>query len=194
MILTAQTLTRPLWLSLCLILCLGLRMASADTPALWQEEAQRFRVGLKIFPACLGALEALADSLAPDGSLPVVVVYEGSDETARQAVSNLEEIDRVRGFALNVRLLSASTLDAYSGARPGGVFVASVGVSSARLRSWSERHQTLVFSPFAGAVEAGAVAGIHVADRILPYINMTQAQRAHVRFKPFFLEVARKHD
>ena len=67
----------------------------------------------------------------------------------------------------------------------------SVGVGAARLRAWSERFRTLVFSPFAGDVEAGAVAGIYVADRILPFINLRQAQRAGIRFKPFFLKVAR---
>ncbi len=76
----------------------------------------------------------------------------------------------------------------------GGIFVASLDVGGKRLRLWSERHRTLVFSPFAGDVEAGAVAGIHVADRILPFVNLPQAHRAEVRFKPFFLDVAHRYE
>ncbi len=196
MTLTVQELVRPLLLSLSLTVYLGLgwQAARAEFPVLWQEEEQRFRVGLKIFPACLGALESLEKYLAPDGSLQVLVVYEGSEETARQAISSLGAIDRVRGYPLELRTLSSSALDEYTGARPGGIFVASVGMKPERLRNWSEHYRALVFSPFAGAVEAGAVAGIHVADNILPAINKTQAQRARIRFKPFFLKVAWQYD
>jgi hypothetical protein len=196
MTVAAHGLTRPRWLGvlLCVFLWLGIPAAQAETPVLWQEDAQRFRVGLKIFPACLGAVESLADALAPDGSLQVLVVYEGSDETARQALSSLETIDRIRGYPLRLRILSASALDEETETRAGGIFVASVGLNPKRLRIWSERGRVLVFSPFAGDVEAGAVAGLHVADRILPAVNTAQAQRARIRFKAFFLKVAWQHD
>ena len=196
MLLIAPVLTRLPWfvLSLCLPLWVGMPVARAETPALWQEDAQRLRVGLKLFPACLGALEALDDALAQDGSLRVLVVYEGSEAPARQAVSSLETIDRIRGHPLRASILSASALDQGTGGPAAGIFVASLGLTPKRLRTWSERDNIMVFSPFAGAVEAGAVAGIHVADRILPAINRTQAQRARVRFKPFFLKVAWQYD
>lgn len=171
-----------------------MQAASAETPLLWQEEEQRFRVGLNLFPACLGAVESLDDHLAPDGSLQVLIVYEGSEQTALQALSSLGTTDRVRGYPVEMRILPSSALDEYSGARPAGIFVASVGLDPARLRAWSERYRALVFSPFAGAVEAGAVAGIHVADRILPAVNLTQARRARISFKPFFLKVAWQDD
>ncbi|WP_243651516.1 YfiR/HmsC family protein [Thiobaca trueperi] len=168
--------------------------ALAQTPTLWEEEQQRFRVGLKIFPACLGAVESLEDRLTSDGSLQVLVVYEGSDAAARQAVTSLNGIGRVRGLTLNAKALSVTALDEDREAEVSAIFVASVGLGSRHLRAWSERYQVLVFSPFDGEVEAGAVAGLYVADRILPYINLTQAQRARIRFKPFFLQVARQHD
>ncbi len=168
--------------------------ALTQTPTLWEEEQQRFRVGLKIFPACLGAVESLEDRLAPDGSLQVLVVYEGSDAAARQAVTSLNGIGRVRGLTLNAKALSVTAIDEDREAEVSAIFVASVGLGSRQLRGWSERYRVLVFSPFDGEVEAGAVAGLYVADRILPYLNMTQAQRAGIRFKPFFLQVARQHD
>ncbi|AFL74440.1 hypothetical protein [Thiocystis violascens] len=195
MSLIAPALARSLWLglSLCLPLWIGMPVARAETSALWQEDAQRLRVGLKLFPACLGALESLDDVLAQNDSLRVLVVYEGSDAPARQAVSSLETIDRIRGHPLRASILSARELDQGSGGLAAGIFIASVGLDPRRLRTWSERYRILVFSPFAGAVEEGAVAGIYVADRILPHINIAQARRAHIRFKPFFLQVARQY-
>lgn len=186
------------------LLCLSISLAGglgslpptalAQTPTLWEEEQQRFRVGLKVFPACLGAVENLDDRLASDGSLQVLVIYEGSDATARQAVTSLNGIGKVRGLTLNAKALSVTAIDEDREADVSAIFVASVGLGSRYLRAWSERYRALVFSPFDGEVEAGAVAGLYVADRILPYINLAQSQRAGIRFKPFFLQVARQYD
>lgn len=171
-----------------------LHSAVSESQTLWREDEQRVRVGLKLFPACLGALESLESLLTPAGSLRVLVVHGGSSAVARQVAASFESVSGIRGYPLEVRILSATELDTYSGARPAGIFVASVELEPRRFRSWSERHRTLVFSPFAGAVEGGAGAGIHVADRILPFIAPERAQRAGLRFKSFFLDVARIHE
>ncbi len=179
-----------------LVICLsmGLHIGLALADPLWREEAQRLQVGLKVFPAVLGALEALEARRSSDGSLEVIVAHEGAEETARQAASDLRALGQVRGLPLTVEVLEAAALDKLKAAPIAAVFVASVGISARRLGAWSERLQTLVFSPFAGDVEAGAVAGIHVTDQILPFVNLSQAQRAGVQFKPFLLQVARRHE
>jgi hypothetical protein len=182
------------WLALAVCLCIVLAAMHTRAQVLWQEEEQRLRVGLKIFPACLGALEDLEDKTAGQGTLEIRVVYLGSEAAARGAVSALEGVGRIRGIPLSVEAVSAQSLDAQDTGPLAGIFVAGVDVGGARLRFWSEHHRTLVFSPFIGDVELGAVAGIHVADRILPFVNLPQAARAKVRFKPFFLQVARRHE
>lgn len=185
-----------LGLSLCIGSPADPSPAEAREHLLWREEEQRFRVGLKLFPACLGAVESLQEKRLPDGDLRVLVVHDGPAQTASEVVRNLKRLGEIRDFPLLVESVSAAKLDA-SAAGSGsvsGIFIASVGVGSQRLRAWSERYRALVFSPFAGDVERGAVAGIHVTDRILPYVNLVQAARAGVRFKPFFLQVARKHE
>lgn len=176
-----------------LVLCLGFVTTRAWTQSLWQEEEQRFRVGLKLFPAILGAIDDLEDKHAAGGKLEIRVVYERSDSVAREAASALRGMGRIGELPLNVQTMSAGELEAEDSLL-AGIFVASVNIGGKRLRLWSERHRALVFSPFAGDVEAGAVAGIHVADRILPFVNLPRAQRAEVRFKPFFLKVARRYE
>jgi hypothetical protein len=176
------------------LLWMALHPGPASTEPLWREDALRFRVGLKVFPAVLGALDSLAEKRSPEGDLNVVVVCQGSGETARQAASDLLGIGEVRGLPLRVTTLSIAALDQYQGAPLGAILVASVGVGAKRLHAWSERFRALVFSPFFGDVEAGAVAGIHVSDQILPYINVPQSRRAGVRFKAFLLRVARRYE
>jgi hypothetical protein len=183
-------------LALCLGIGLwgGLHADRASGAPLWQEEEQRLRVGIKIFSAVLGAVEGISDRAAPDGTIEVVVVHKGSADAASQAALDLEAMGQIQGRPLRLRTLTAKALDNYTEPAPLGVFVASTRVPTERLRAWSERLRTLVFSPFAGDVEAGAVAGLHITDQILPYVNTAQAGRAGVRFRAFFLKVARQHD
>ena len=187
----ARALAWSLIGGLCLLL--WIHTGRALDPSLWQEDEQRLQVGLKIFPAVLGAIESLDSNYAAAGSLQVLVVYQGSAAGADEAVRVLDAIGKVRGLPLRAKALTLEALDQYSARPVAGVFVASTAVGGARLRAWSERLQTLVFSPFAGDLEAGAVAGLYVADRVLPFINAPQARRAGLRFKPFFLKVARQH-
>jgi hypothetical protein len=187
-------LARSLALPLALLLFMYIGLRAAHAQGLWQEEEQRLRVGVAVFPAVLGAVESLTDKRSSDGGLDVVVVHDGASGSARVAVENLNKIGEVRDLPLAVKVLTPDALDAYSGAAPAGIFVASKGSGSKRLRQWSERFGALVFSPFVGDVEAGAVAGISVSDQILPYVNRGQAQRARIRFKPFFLGVARQYE
>jgi len=183
-------------LALCLGIGLwgGLHADPASGAPLWQEDEQRLRVGLKIFSAVLGAVEGIGDRAAPDGAIEVVVVHKGSADAAHQAALDLQAVGQIQGRPLRLRTLTAKALDNDTEPAPAGIFVASPGVPPERLRAWSERWRTLVFSPFAGDVEAGAVAGLHITDQILPYVNTAQARRAGLRFKAFFLKVARQHD
>lgn len=178
-------------LMLCALM-LGVLAARGDDPGLWREDAQRLRVGLKIFPAVLGAMEGLAQRTAADGSLRILVVHDGSPADAAAAVAGLDGVGSIHNLPLAV---SAVAPDAVPQNGPiAGVFIASVGIDAGRLQTWSARQGALVFSPFAGDVARGAVAGLYVADRVLPEINLAAAQRAGIRFKPFFLKVARPYE
>jgi len=139
-------------------------------------------------------MESPGDETARGQVLKVAVVSEGSAEGADRAASALRAIGQIRGRPLRVVTLDAKDLDTFREGPLSGIFVASPGLSGARLRAWSERLRTLVFSPFRGDVEAGAVAGIHVSDQILPFLNLPQARRAGVRFRAFLLRVAHRYE
>jgi hypothetical protein len=191
-----RVLCRHLSLSALLLLplLLGFVAVQADNSGLWNEQKARLRIGQKLFPACLAARTSLDARLTPDGKILVLVVYRDAPGDASETVDRLQAIASLRNHPLRVIALSAVDLDHYNGAQPAGVFITSIGIEPQRLRDWSERHQTLVFSPFEGDVEHGAVAGIAVTGQVLPLVNLTQARRAGLRFKPFFLDVAERYE
>jgi hypothetical protein len=158
---------------------------------LWPEEEQRLHVGQKLFAACLAADQDLGRKVTAEGDILVLVVHAGMPHLADQVTGDLRMVERVAGRRLRVQVIEASQVAGYRGPPVAGLFVATPGSGDGLLAVWGKRLGALVFSPFAGDVERGAVAGIYVSDRILPFVNLTQARNAGVRFKPFFLQVAK---
>jgi hypothetical protein len=188
--------SRPTWArDLLLLLCSVLLPAVAPGYGLtlWSDEArERLNVGLKLFPACLAADRSLDTRLTANDKLLLLVAYDDDPAVAARAAARLRRLGKIRGHALEVRSLPLEQLARYRKTPIGGLFLATPDVPE--LMQLPGRLHTLVFSPFLGAVERGAVAGIHVAERILPYVNLQQARRAGVRFKPFFLQVAKPYE
>lgn len=158
--------------------------------SLWPEDEQRLNVGIKLFPACLGADLALADKLDADGELRVLVVHDQNPAHADSTVRQLRQLGKIAGYPLRVASTALSVLERQANEHIAALFIVSPGLPEQLFSDWVQNHQTLVFSPFAGDVERGAVAGVFVSDRILPLINNAAAARAGIRFKPFFLRIA----
>ncbi|MGE5153308.1 MAG: hypothetical protein ACM3ST_04760, partial [Bdellovibrio bacteriovorus] len=70
-------------------------------------------VGLEIFPAVMGAVEALDDKVSTAGDLPIAVVHAQSPEAGRHAASTLQAMESIRGHPLKVVILEATELNTY---------------------------------------------------------------------------------
>ncbi|MET0081279.1 MAG: hypothetical protein ABW119_22720 [Candidatus Thiodiazotropha lotti] len=180
------------WRGFILLLLLLSRTCFADI--LWSEDKQRLNVAINLLPACLGADLALADKLSPSGKLRILVLHDNQQKVALAVSTGLLALKTIADFPLDVEILSTSDRQKPDLSPIAALFVASPGIKSEILNNWVEYKQTTVFSPFSGDVERGAVAGIYVTDRILPYINLTQAEKAGVVYKPFFLRIAKQYD
>lgn len=175
-------------------ICAIFHLTMALAQGLWPEAEQRLHVGEKLFPAFLTADQNLPQKLTPSGDVLVLVAHQDAEKLARKVADRLLLVERVRGLELQARVIEADRVADYRGPRAAAVFLVTPGTGTEGLANWGERLEALVFSPFAGDVELGAVAGIYVSDRILPFVNLPQARRAGVSFKPFFLKVAKSYD
>ena len=179
---------------ICLVLLSGtvLSLALADT--LWPEDAQRLNVGINLLPACLSADLALQEKLTPDGMLRILVMHHNDLISATTVASGLLELEAIRGFPLQVEIISATSPGSPDPDPVAALFIASPDIQTTVFDHWVAQRQTQVFSPFSGDVERGAVAGLFITDRILPFINPARAKLAGVRYKPFFLRIAKQYD
>ncbi|MCG7989336.1 MAG: hypothetical protein JAZ20_03140 [Candidatus Thiodiazotropha weberae] len=184
--------SHSLWRGFLLLILLLSRTCFADI--LWSEDKQRLNVAINLLPACLGADLALANKLSPSGKLRILILHDNQKKVALAVSAGLLALKTIAGFPLDVEIISTSDIQKPVLTPITALFVATPGIKSEIFNNWVEYKQTTVFSPFSGDVERGAVAGIYVTDRILPYINLTQAKKSGVVYKPFFLRIAKQYD
>lgn len=178
---------------LCLLLSLlFFKIATADS--LWPEDAQRLNVGINILPACLVADLALSKKLTPSGKLRILVLHKDNYASALSVSEGLSALKRIGGYPMEIEIISTSERQEPHDKPVAALFIASPGINSEIFNNWVRYRQTTVFSPFLGDVERGAIAGLYVTDRILPYINTSQANLAGVIYKPFFLRIAKQYN
>ncbi|MCU7932887.1 MAG: hypothetical protein KZQ90_19000 [Candidatus Thiodiazotropha sp. (ex Codakia rugifera)] len=135
----------------------------------------------------------LADKRAPNGNLRILVLHKQDRSLAGLVAEKLKKLDKIGGYPLQIDIVSLTSIEHYKKQQIAALFITSPGIQSGLFDNWVINHHTLVFSPFAGDVMRGAVAGLHISDRILPIVNMTQAKRGAISFKPFFLRIAKTY-
>jgi hypothetical protein len=58
----------------------------------------------------------------------------------------------------------------------------------------AKRNHLIVFSPFAGDVERGAMAGLSVGSQIKPYFNVRSLREAKIDINPMLLRMSKQYE
>jgi hypothetical protein len=109
-------------------------------------------------------------------------------------VEHLRRVGTIRNIPIRIQCLPVSP-QSHAEMVPAGIFIIQHLTRSEvrQVAQFGEEHQVVTFSPFAGDVEEGILAGIFITDRILPYVNLATMKRSSIRLKPFFLRIAKTH-
>lgn len=161
---------------------------------LWADQAdRRVLIGLKVFPAVVAANQS-----RPQGhqrSVRLLVVYLDDRALAERTAARLRQIDSVREQPVRIQVSRYDRLPENGRPPVAGIFLAQwLNHRLEPVLQYARQHRTVLFSPFEGDVERGVMSGLSVRDRILPYVNVAALEAAGVRLKPFFMEVARRHE
>lgn len=185
--------TRPFQLALSLLLTLFLGFAGATANA-DADGDRRVRTGARLFRALLAADMALESKVASDGALHVAV-YGGDARFAAEVARLIAPPDdvgqsQIRGIPIKVDVLAKLP---ETGKPPVGLFIAGVPPNNELdpLIQWGIRNKVIVYSPFAGHVERGVMAGLSIEAKVQPFVNLATLEASGIRLKPFFLKVAK---
>lgn len=155
---------------------------------------QRLNIGLGLFPRIVAVDQKLAEKLE-NGRVRVTLVSEGDRTLAFRLSKKLKrKTPTLAGHPLTVELAEPDTL--LAGPPPTAVFLAGP-LSETRFQRLAEyltRHRRLLFSAIPGDVERGAMAGISVTSRVLPYFNIPALEAAGIHIDPRVLAISKRHE
>ena len=156
-----------------------------------EREGIRIRAGLDLFPSLLAADLNIQDKTGRDGKLHLVLAHADIPEKAKEFAAHLASVERIRGVSIRVVIADYQSLDQFTDQTIAGVFLIQPLTHTLKpIITFAREHQCILFSPFEGDVERGVSGGMHISDRVLPYLNISALEAANIRIKSFFLRVS----
>lgn len=181
-------------LSLVLLLSYA-SLASAD-------DELRVRNGLKMFRSILSADQDIRNKHNKNQAIDIVFLYSGELERAEKHARKFvrmgrgEKKGRIKDMPILIHLARDLSGIEKKSVDAAGLFILSPldpGAISG-IVEYGKKHNIVTYSPFEGDVEQGILSGLTIDTRPKPYINAQVMNASGVRFKSFFLRVAKVYD
>lgn len=170
--------------------------------ALGGPQEQRVQIGLRLFRTLLAADQDLAEKVNADGRLELALIYRDDRGRAEEFATALQESGhgseqgKIKNFPIQITLTDVARLKELWRQAPAAIYLVQPLPDSVleTVTRYGIDHQRIVFSPFEGQVEKGALAGLAIEVRVMPYINGATLKQSGVRLNHLLLKVAKIHD
>jgi len=166
------------------------------------QETIRVRIGLKLFRTILAADMHIHEKQDSDGKLPLAIVYKSNLAVAETYSEKLRHSGKgdhqgeIKGLPITVDAIAVTQLEQLPVGKYAGIYIVET-LDSRDLQflvSYGIAHQRITYSPFDGAVEQGIAAGLMIAARVTPYVNVQTLKASKLQIKPFFLKVSKRYE
>ena len=159
-------------------------------PAVDRDEL-RLKAGLDLFPSLLTADLDITKKQGSDGFLRLLLIYTDNKSRALEMSRTLMALKKIRGIPIRVDISNELNMSSFREDPPAGIFITQpLGSELNDVVKYAIDNHIILFSPFKGDVEKGALGGLHISDRVLPFINMASMKSSGIRIKQFFMRVS----
>jgi len=179
-----------------LFLALLLSFFTVDVFADVMQE-RRLTISASLFPRIIAVDTDITDKLDADGNIRLVLIYSDSKSKAEK-ISKLmtRKVKKIAGKTIVFSLIDINKPSLLDSEKHTGVFLVQPlsETQIQKVKDHSSKNGILLFSPFEGDVERGAMASIFVGAKIRPYFNSLSMKNARVNLKPALLKVSKLYE
>jgi hypothetical protein len=156
-----------------------------------ERDELRVRAGLDLFPSLITADLDIAEKKGSDGAITLLLIYTDNRSQAISMSETLSAIKTIRNIPIRVEVSNDLTMSEYTDNPPSGIFLTQpLYERLPELIKYAIDKGVILFSPFQGDVEKGVLGGLHISDRVLPFINKSTMKSADINIKQFFMRVS----
>ena len=167
-------------------------MVSADDIA-----DRRIQISLPVFPRIVAVDNEFKHKLLPGNKVLLVFLFENDKDKAVHLAKSLEnKLTNVAGMEFATAIESITDQLAATAPVPTAMFATELFSEPAfqLLVEYAIKQQRILFSPYAGDVERGAMAGIAIGSRVKPFFNMRSLQRADIGINAVLLNLSKRYE
>ncbi|MBN1904690.1 MAG: hypothetical protein JW927_06300 [Deltaproteobacteria bacterium] len=174
-----------------LLACLALIMFTGEGVYSVESDELRVNAGLDLFPSLITADLDIAKKRGGDGTITLLLLYTDNRSQAISMSYKLGELKAIRNIPIRVEVSNDLTMSAYADNPLAGIFLTQpLDEKLSGVIRFAVNKGIILFSPFQGDVEKGALGGLYISDRVLPYINNSTMKAAGINIKQFFMRVS----
>jgi len=172
-----------------------------NTPLVFAYDAnteRRINIGLRLFRTLLASDINIQQKVDEHNQLNLLLVSSSDISTAQAYKDNVLNIGRgdkkgfIHNLPIKITTITASEFSNYIQPPVAGIYIVEK-LSDTQLQAiinYGIAQQIIVYSPFEGDVEQGALAGISIGIQVRPYINKHTLAKSRLTIKALFLKVA----
>ncbi len=157
---------------------------------------RRVHVGLKLFRMLIAADLEQQDKLDHNGKFLVHLIYANDSFSAQKMQSSLaDDFSTLKNLSTNITTVPLDT-QLRSNTPPAAIFITQQlnQHELLQLLTYCKQHRILLFSPFAGDVEKGVLAGVSVEATIKPLLNQTTLNTSNFKINDFYVRTAKLYE
>ncbi len=176
-------------------ICILLLTVASNVYAKHDLEA-RVEIGVNLLPSVIAAHTRWSlEKEDEKQSIKIFIVYDENRKVARDALSKLNRIKRIRGHLVEKQIISMEEIFSGTSDKNSVLFIVEPLLEyTNKAIEFSRINQFILFSPFNGDVEKGVMTGFEVTNKVLPAVNINALKDANIRLKAFFLRIAVSYD
>jgi hypothetical protein len=176
-------------------ICVLLLAVASNAYAKHDLEA-RVEIGVNLLPSVIAANTRWSlEKEDEKHSIKIFIVYDENRKVARDALSKLNRIKRIRGHLVEKQIISMREIFSGTSDKNSVLFIVEPLLEyTKKAIEFSRINQFILFSPFYGDVEKGVMTGFEVTNKVLPAVNINALKDANIRLKAFFLRIAVSYD
>ncbi|MDH5231067.1 MAG: YfiR family protein [Gammaproteobacteria bacterium] len=160
-----------------------------------EELQRRVSISVSIFPKIVATDTGITTKLI-DNQINLAVAYKTEKAYASALVADFNQrINKIRSSEAITQIVSIKNLSLKHN-NFSAIFLAEVlsDQEFAKLLAYAIKHHIILFSPFPGDVERGAIAGIAIEARIRPFFNLNSLKRAQIEISQTLIRISRTHE
>jgi hypothetical protein len=174
-----------------ILVCLALALISGQRAYSVERDELRVRAGIDLFPSLIAADLDITKKSEKGGIITLLLIYTDNRSYAISMSQRLGELKTIRNIPIRVEISNDLTMSAYADNPPAGIFlIQPLDEKLPEIIRFAVERGVILFSPFQGDVDKGVLGGLHISDRVLPYINKSTMKAAGINIKEFFMRVS----